>query len=1093
MKTIGHKAILASAGSGKTFRLAHRYIRLLAEKSNAVGPDRICAMTFTRKAAGEIFDSIAHYLREAASDPGAARVTAEERLGMPGLSREDFLRLLRIFIDNLHRCRIGTIDGFIAGVARAFALELGIPAGFRLVESGPETAKEYRRKILAGIFNPGAADRKKSRAFLEAFKQATFGHEERSFGELLDRFLEELQIYYRLCPDAEKWGNEKTIWPVKKPPWKGRLKYDLSRHCSTVSEWTAAQARGNRADGKFFSSLENISSALADYDPESAWDEAFSGRVFDLLMENMNALDAGSVTVEYSRKNYTLPGEVARSLYRLLRHLHVVEFDRALRRTRGLYELLRQYEAAYETVTGSTGNFTFGDIQYLLAGGSDTGRPVISRLNEQSARRLYIDYRMDCRLDHWLFDEFQDTSDLQWAVFENLVDETVQAPPEEGRSLFYVGDVKQAIYRWRGGNNELFHNVFRRFGSVIELESLARTRRCARPVIDAVNNVFGSLPPELLPGQAVAKWKKAWQKHETAQEKAPGCAALLELASSEPGAEGRYMLTADILKEIDPLRRDLSVGILVRKNETGKELVNILRRECPGIHFVHEGESAVVNNEIALALLSLVKAAAHPGDEYAWKYIRMTPMFEVLGRRKINRNNVSRRIMAEINESGFLDFSRKWGQLLLNAVNCGEYGRECLKRFECAAACFDQLGDPDCNSFVRFMTDYTVREEPSGRGVRVMTVHQAKGLEFDIVVLPELQTAGGGKGMSKAETPYLLRAGNPADPDWIIKTPKKAVAGHDLRLREELSKEDNEHCFDSLCLLYVAMTRARHGLYMITSPSPGTAKTLHHSVFLKHQLHGHTTGETETLSGSSGTEYLRLYESENAGREWYRKWPERKPETPRHSPHIPRMAEDYVSRHEKRPLLRHRRPSGEAEHAKNASMLFNAETADKIAFGSAVHELFQRVRWIEDADIEQIVSDWRPLLSYPPDVASDALRQFRKCVNAPDVRKQLSRPAPDASLWLEKSFEIVLGEELISGAFDRVAIIPDESGHPARAAILDYKSSVADTEAVIRNRVGDYTPQMNVYRQALATILNLPQSSIECRLLFTRQAVIREV
>ena len=79
MSKIGHKAILASAGSGKTFQLGHRYIRLLAEKDPAgsiVTPDRICAMTFTRKAAGEIFDEIANYLLMAALNEKDAAVTS---------------------------------------------------------------------------------------------------------------------------------------------------------------------------------------------------------------------------------------------------------------------------------------------------------------------------------------------------------------------------------------------------------------------------------------------------------------------------------------------------------------------------------------------------------------------------------------------------------------------------------------------------------------------------------------------------------------------------------------------------------------------------------------------------------------------------------------------------------------------------------------------------------------------------------------------------------------------------------------------------------------------------------------------------------
>ena len=170
MNDIGHKAILASAGSGKTFQLAHRYIRLLADEHETITPDRICAMTFTRKAAGEIFDSVAGYLRQAASDPAVAQITAEERIHMPHLKQKDFLRLLRRFTDGLHRARIGTFDSFIVGVAKAFPLELGIPMGFQVSDSGSALAKEYRQDVLDRILSPAVGNGGVGRDFLQAFK-----------------------------------------------------------------------------------------------------------------------------------------------------------------------------------------------------------------------------------------------------------------------------------------------------------------------------------------------------------------------------------------------------------------------------------------------------------------------------------------------------------------------------------------------------------------------------------------------------------------------------------------------------------------------------------------------------------------------------------------------------------------------------------------------------------------------------------------------------------------------------------------------------------------------------------------------------------
>ena len=86
---LGHEAISASAGSGKTFQLAHRYIRLLAA---GVEPDQIAALTFSRKAAGEIFDEIVKYLCEAADSSVASAITSE-RIDSPAIQPEEFVLL----------------------------------------------------------------------------------------------------------------------------------------------------------------------------------------------------------------------------------------------------------------------------------------------------------------------------------------------------------------------------------------------------------------------------------------------------------------------------------------------------------------------------------------------------------------------------------------------------------------------------------------------------------------------------------------------------------------------------------------------------------------------------------------------------------------------------------------------------------------------------------------------------------------------------------------------------------------------------------------------------------------------------------------
>jgi ATP-dependent exoDNAse (exonuclease V) beta subunit len=121
--------IRASAGSGKTFQLSTRYIAELA----GTPAEQILATTFTRKAAGEILERILRRLADAALDDEPRRELAAS-LHMTELSRERCLEVLCGLTRNLHRVRVATLDSFFARVAGAFALELGLPPGWRILD-----------------------------------------------------------------------------------------------------------------------------------------------------------------------------------------------------------------------------------------------------------------------------------------------------------------------------------------------------------------------------------------------------------------------------------------------------------------------------------------------------------------------------------------------------------------------------------------------------------------------------------------------------------------------------------------------------------------------------------------------------------------------------------------------------------------------------------------------------------------------------------------------------------------------------------------------------------------------------------------------
>ena len=168
--TARHIMILASAGSGKTYALTNQFVRLLAHGAR---PERIVALTFTRKAAGEFFDEILRKLARAAREADYAAQIGRE-IGLGSLASADFVRMLREVVEAMHRLRLGTIDGFFARIARAFPFELGLAGEFEVLQE--HAARLERRRVLQRMFarNTGGLEAAQQE-FVEAFKRATFG------------------------------------------------------------------------------------------------------------------------------------------------------------------------------------------------------------------------------------------------------------------------------------------------------------------------------------------------------------------------------------------------------------------------------------------------------------------------------------------------------------------------------------------------------------------------------------------------------------------------------------------------------------------------------------------------------------------------------------------------------------------------------------------------------------------------------------------------------------------------------------------------------------------------------------------------------
>ena len=1047
MKPAEHVMILASAGSGKTYALTNRFVALLAR---GAAPERIVALTFTRKAAGEFFDEILHKLARAASQADTAAKVAGE-IGRPELRCADFQRLLRAMVDAMPRLRLGTLDSFFARIARVFPFELGLAGDFEVLEE--HAARLERQRVLRRMFTHTGELDAAQKEFIEAFKRATFGADEKQLGPKLESFLDAHQERFLEARAPGLWGNAQRIWPQGNP-WLD-AKVDRDAAAGVLREWLVRAPIEERQRGRWREFLEAIEVWAPGMLPVRELEY-----VLKKTLAAWPALIAGNAVLEFDRKKQTLGAEACAALADLTRHVIGGELLRRLATTRGIHLVLHGYEAVYHDSVRRAGKLTFGDVQRLLQ--PDDGAGALTR--EAGAEgRLFIDYRLDAEIDHWLLDEFQDTSHGQWNVLRNLIDEVVQDPTGT-RSFFCVGDVKQAIFTWREGDPRLFREILNHYtaaapGAIAE-RHLVDSWRSGPPLIELVNSVFGdsAVLDELFPGEAAESWSREWRAHVSAVPQRQGQAAVL-LAGDQ--AERWERLVA-ILQEIRPLERGLTCAVLVPKNSTAAALADYLRR-AGGLPAVAESDLHVcTDNPVGAALLALMQAAAYPGDTLAWEHVLMTPLGAVLAAAGIqNREDATTVLLAQIHADGFERTVERWLRRIETWSGADEFGRARARQFAAAAARYDQTGSRDVAEFIQFMERHVVRDSESAAVVRVMTIHKSKGLGFDVVVLPDLQ----GKRIDERRGGLAVQKAGDRSVEWVLDLPPKLFYEADDVLSGHVRAAEAEACYEALSLLYVALTRAKRGLYAIVEPA-GDSVSRNYPKLL-----------TETLGAEEKD--IRIGKLTTRGL-----WASGDPDWAEAIPTVAGVSRTTVEEilplevpvpagRAGRPA---RRPSAEPATRLPAARLFSLERMASAEFGDAVHALLAEVEWGTDA----AEARWREQGRIGP-----ALEDALACLRAPALAA-VWREQPHAAVWRERAFEIVLDEAWVTGVCDRVIVERDPSGRARRATVFDFKTDAVADDAAMAEAAQRYASQLNLYRRVTAKLAGLPLGAVGCELVFTR-------
>ena len=844
LKTDRSFIVQAPAGSGKTELLIQRFLALLAAVEL---PEQVVAITFTRKAAGQMRDRVLAALTAAAREE---RPEQPHRLRTFELARQALSRDRKLgwsVLEQPARLKIDTLDALNVWLAQRLPVASGGIGAARIVEDASEHHRTAARRMIRqlGDASPGAralrflletADTSaEGMVSLMAQMLATrdqwlphvFGADESELRVIVHRALhrsidEDLIAVAELLPETacrqlvpllrHVAGHAPKFAPTFEP-WLNREA--MPAPClDQLKAWKALpellltrQGTWRRQPGAI-----GLSGQFA----------SLGGDLKELISSLAGSEELRVALVELRYVPESLPGPAWWDAMSALRNLlqHLVAELRVLFAERNSADFIELALAAQ------------------LALGS-------------AVRPSDLLLALDRRIQHILVDEFQDTSRSQIRLLELLTSGWERG---DGRSLFLVGDPMQSIYRFRNADMSLFLRARHEGIGDIRCETLDLTRnfRSAPVLIDWVNDTFTGIFPaddDLRAGAArfsPCEAVRASSSGQTVQVHA--------LRGSDPDAETRR--AAEIVAAERARSESGSVAILVRSRSHLAGLQSHLRALGLEAHAVQL--EAPNQHQVTQDLIGLTRALIHRGDRVAWLAVLRAPWcglswkdLHVLCRgdsdsavwtlmHDAERNagltgdgRVRLERLRAILQLAFFERSNqslaRWVQrtwVTLDGPSCLADARDADRAEHFFAVLREasvrgDLDDP-ANLDSLFDDPSAIMDRPRESGIEIMTVHKAKGLEFDTVVLLGL---GRIPQSDKGRALYWHERVHADGGESVLLAPFSAGADEpDPHIRWLKGIEKRKEYSERARLLYVATTRARERLHLIGQLPAGKPK-----------------------------------------------------------------------------------------------------------------------------------------------------------------------------------------------------------------------------------------------------------------------------
>ena len=821
----------ASAGSGKTFTLSVEYIKLLIKDPQSYRST--LAVTFTNKATEEmklrilsqlygiwkLLPDSKSYIDKIKEDLDVTEEYMSERAGIA----------LHNIVHNYSYFRIETIDSFFQSVLRNLARELDLTANLRIELND----YQIERNAVDELINSLDENSELLTWIMEYIRENMDDDKDWNVIGNIKRFGENIfREYYKT---NSKKLNERLLE-------EGFFKQYTTKLRQMRNE---AEVEMQNEAAQFFDALNHNGIEIDDLNNGKNGPAGYFIKIKKGIYNNtivtkrlQKVLDEGSesswVKQKSSKETQDIVRELANStLTPLVHHAEDVRqknwyiYGSAVLTLRHLNQLrlLNSIENKVRMMNVEQNRFLLSDTHTLLHSLiRDTDSPFIFE-------------KIGNYLENIMIDEFQDTSTVQWQNFKVLLEECMSHGEQQGNLI--VGDVKQSIYRWRSGDWRMLNNIEREFpylNSMLNVCSLDTNYRSSRRVI-TFNNAFfkraseleyadqkSSTPDTSSPEQLKKAYSDVAQKVPSFRDN-HGYVSINLLPNEDYRQQALQKTAEAVSLLLDSGANYSDIAILVRSNDIIQLIAEFFANELPDVKIVSDEafrlDSSVSVNIIVNAMLWLT----HPDNILAKAYIAKAYQTYVLEKSEQETNKLL--ATAEGIDSALpCALIDKRDDLLTMPIfelaeqiytlfNIGNIKGEdaYLYAFYDALTDFIANNTADIDSFVEEWNDSIAEKTIQASaidGIRIITIHQSKGLEFEHVVIPFCDWT-----LEKGNTIWCTPQVEPYNELPLIPVDFSASQMKGTIYEFDYNEEHLQNCVDNLNLLYVAFTRAASSLFVI--------------------------------------------------------------------------------------------------------------------------------------------------------------------------------------------------------------------------------------------------------------------------------------